>query len=222
MKVLIDRNVERHAITHNTVVVSRETNWGNRKGTIQIIERRRVPVEKGFIANELPYLATLGEMARNRRLQLFTSFELNEERMRQTNPRDGYCSFSLLAGVSLPMLDPPISRPIVMTFWPGESVGTTRSEQRAFFNSITAPRYLAIKEALSNSHIDDAFHLWAAEVAGMDVFLTFDRRFARHVAQNMTRLASPVAVLAPSELCNRMAEGPSDVEAIAARFPPLS
>lgn len=222
MKVLIDRNVERHAITHYTVLVDRETNWGGRTGAMQIIERRRVPVEPGFIADELPYLATVGEMARYGRLQLFTSFELNEERMRQRNPRDGYCSFSLLTDVSLWMLDPPVSRPIVMAYRPSESIGTTRSEQRAFFNSITAPRYVAIRDALSNSHIDDAFHLWTAEVAAMDVFLTFDGRFARHVAQNANRLASPVAVLVPSELCGRMAEGPSDVEAIAARFPPLS
>ena len=94
-----------------------------------------------------------------------------------------------------------------------------------FFRSIRDDRFLEIRAAISDpsnpeAHIADAFHLWTAEVDGLDAFLTMDNTFIRVMAGKGQRAGSPVTVWSPEGMCMSLGEGPTNIEALAAKFPP--
>lgn len=103
----------------------------------------------------------------------------------------------------------------------GPNVGLTKGEQTDFFRSIGDSRFLEICGAVDGAHIADVFHLWTAEAAGLDAFLTMDRRFLRVMKQKRRRAKSSVSVWSPKELCGSLGEGPTDIEALAAQFHPF-
>ena len=85
MKILIDRNIVRNAITHRSVERPRSLRWGDRDVTADVPARQAFPPrgDEEFRIDQMPFLATVTELARAGRLELFTSFELQMERMRQ-------------------------------------------------------------------------------------------------------------------------------------------
>ena len=102
-----------------------------------------------------------------------------------------------------------------------ESIGMTREEQMELFRSIQHPRFLEIKQAVGEAHIGDVYHLWTAEVASLDVFLTVDRRFRNAVDSQKARINSPVLTMTPKELCDNLGLAPTDIEKLAAEINPL-
>lgn len=86
LKILIDRNIEIRAITHETEIVERTINWGPHDLKIDVAKRvpRRPPKEtEGFVKEQLPYLPTLCSAAKEGKLEFFSSFELRMEEARQ-------------------------------------------------------------------------------------------------------------------------------------------
>src|SRR3990172_1635709 len=90
-----------------------------------------------------------------------------------------------------------------------------------FFRSIQHPRFLQIRNATGDAHIDGAFHLWTAEEAALDAFLTMDQRFWRVVNQRKKIINSPVLVVTPKELCEHLGAKPTDIEKLAAGINPF-
>src|SRR5437868_15461054 len=103
LKILVDRNIEREAITHRTVMREKALKWGPNEITSHVMDRKRFAprADEHFRNEQLPYLATVGNLARQGSLALFTSFELNMERMRQRGEQDGWAGFSLFHDVRL-------------------------------------------------------------------------------------------------------------------------
>lgn len=222
LKILVDRNIEREAITHRTVMRETALKWGPNDITIHVMDRERFAprADEHFRNEQLPYLATVGNLARESSLALFTSFELNMERMRQRGERDGWAGFSLFHSVQLGHVDPPVNRAIVISGI-GPSHGLTDAEQNEFFRSIKDRRFLEMRRLLQDHHIDDAFHLWTAEHSKLDMLLTCDKRFWNAFNNAASKLKSEVKVVTPKQLCEQLGEGPTDIDALAAKYPPF-
>jgi hypothetical protein len=145
------------------------------------------------------------------------------ERMRQRSAGPGYVGLSLLDDVRIENVTSPVDRRVVIG---RESEGGTENEQMEFFRSVRDPRFLEIRNAVSDpstpdAHIDDAFHLWSAEVAVLDAFLTLDNAFIKVMGNKGRRARSPVSVWSPRDLCASLGEGPTDIEALSAQHPPF-
>lgn len=223
MKILIDRNIEINAITHKTGTAPQSINWGGSEQTMFVLQRIYCPppASAKFRTEQLPYLGTVCSMAKAGRLEFYKAHELLMEKFRQRGRDEGYCGFNLLRDIPITWVKSPADRTIVVNSF-GPSIGTTEEEQMDFFRSITNSRFLQIREVVGESHIDDAFHLWTAEEAGLDGFLTMDQKFWRTVNQKKHLIKSDALVLTPKELCELMNEAPSDIEKLAANCPPFS
>jgi len=211
MRVLIDRNIERNAVTHQSVETPRTVRWGDMDVTVNVLERQYFPPrddERRRIA-ELSYLATIGAAARAGKLQLYSSFELAMERARQRGKDPGYVGRSLLEGVAITRVPLPAHRSVVFGD-PGRDPGRTRDEQIVFFKRVRDSRFLKLRAAVGEAHIADVFHFWTAESAGLDAFLTMDFAFLNAARGQEAISASRVTLAAPSDLCALIGEGPAD------------
>lgn len=222
MLVLIDRNIQRNAVTHVSVEKPRTIRLGDRDFTIHVLERQADPPrdDETFRKEQLPYLATVTELARAGRLRLFSGFELKMEEIRQSARNVGYLGLNMLEGIKVTVLRAPIERTIVLSAFDG-SFGATEEEQMDFFRSIKDKRFCEMRAVVGDAHMDDAFHLWSAEVANLDGFLTMDRRFLNVMRQQARRIQTPVAVWSPKDLCQLLDEGPTDIEEMETKYPPF-
>ncbi len=69
--------------------------------------------------------------------------------------------------------------------------------------------------------MDDAFRFWTAEYSKLDVLLTCDKRFWNAFNSAASKLKSEVKVVVPKQLCEQLGEGPTDIDALAAKYPPF-
>ncbi len=220
MKILIDRCVERLAVTHVTELVPQRLKWGAHDVLIDVARRAYRPVNGTFFIEELPYLVSLCNLARQRRVDFFTSFELLMEASRQQCSPQGCLGMDLLRGVPMKKVQCPVQRSIV--FGGTASAGVTKDDQMEFFRSIQDPRFLQISKATGDAHINDAFHLWTAESAGLDTFLTMDKRFWNVVHNQERNIKTDVLVLTPKQLSERLGLQSTDIERLAADINPFS
>jgi len=222
MKILIDTNILRRAVTHVTEMIPQTVKWGPHDVTRNVAQRTPRPprIDENDIREDLACLATLCTSAREGRLEFFTAFELQMEELRQEYPHEGYLGINLFRGVPLKTVPCPIQRSIVIGS--AASASITKKEQRDFFRSIQNPRFLEINNATDKAHIADVFHLWTAEEASLDVFLTMDYRFRNVVNQKNKIVKSRTAVMTPKELCEHLRLESSDIEKLAADINPFS
>jgi hypothetical protein len=222
MKIPVDRNVERLSVTHVTELVPQTVNWGPHSCAFDVARQSYRPPreDETFYKEELPYLASLCDSAREGKVEFFTSFELSMEAVRQKGSSQGYLGINLLQGVPVKKVSCPEQRSVM--FGAATSVGITEDEQMEFFRSPRTPRFLRLKKALGEAHIDDAFHLWTAEEASLDVLLTMDRRFRNVVTNEKRRVSSLVSVMTPRELSEHLDLEPTDIETLAEAHNPFS
>jgi hypothetical protein len=221
MKVLIDRSIEINVITHKTVLSPQLIRWGPHAQIIEIAQRAHFPPrdDEKFREEQLPYLATLCNFAKEGRLQFLTSHEMRMERLRQRGRCEGYLGINLLQDVPVRSVRCPVQRSFLIG--PSGSHGVTEEEQMEVFRSIQHPRFLQIRNANGDAHIDDAFHLWTAEEAALDTYLTMDQRFWRVVNQKKRIVDSAILVMTPKELCEHLNAQPTDIQKLAAAINPI-
>ncbi len=90
-----------------------------------------------------------------------------------------------------------------------------------FFRSLQHPRFVQLKAIVGEAQIDDAFHLWTAEEASLDAFLTLDKKFRNNCESRKKDLQCHTAVMFPKEICEQMGLGPVDIEQLAATINPF-
>lgn len=222
MKVLIDRNIEINAITHKTMLASRAIKWGPHYHTLDVAERVHFPPrdDEAFRREQLRFLAALCASAKQGNPELFSSYEIRMEMLRQKGRSEGYLGMNLLRDVPIRNVPSPAQRSIAIAA--DLTMGTTEDEQMEFFRSITHPRFLHIRKHAGDAHIDDAFHLWTAEEAKLDAFLTMDKRFYGVVKQKSNLISSPVLVATPRDLCGHLGLQPLDIGELAAETNPFA
>ncbi len=218
IRVLLDRCARREAVTHRTTVVEQCIQWGTLNITLPVATRSRFAPrpDEAFKHDQLPYLASIPALVKAGRVELFSSFELMVEKMRNREPDRGYLGFDLFEGLQIKRVPSPVPRAFSITA--AGSSGISEQEQEADLRSIADPRFELIRRHASDKHIADAFHYWTAERNGLDVFLTTDRTLI-NVYENSLRKkrGSKTSVLSPKQLCEQLCVGPSDIEMIAAQ-----
>lgn len=220
MKVLVDRNIEINAVTHKTVIIPKVVKWGSHNQTLPVAQRAHFPPKGAFRTEQLPYLAALCLFAKESRLEFFTSFEIGMERFRQKGRCEGYLGINLLRGVPMKQVPCPAERSLMIS--PNISIGITEEEQMEFFRSVRFPRFLQIRKATGDAHVDDAYHLWTAEEAALDAFLTMDKAFRNVVEHERKAINSPVLVMTPKELGDHLGLQPIDIGKLAEEINPFS
>jgi len=224
ISALIDRNIERYAVTHKTTLVSRVIRWGPLDVNAEVAERVHQPPEphEVFRLEQLPYLAALCALARHGRVRLFTSFELRMERLRQKGTCPGYLGLDLLRDVPLYSVRSPVERSLVIAPTRNRRIGISKDEQIQFFMSIQHPRFHRLRRVIGDAHIADTFHLWTAEESGLEAFVTMDKAFWNVATGEKRKIASPTSVVTPQELCQRFNAPPIPIENVAAETRPFS
>jgi hypothetical protein len=224
MRILIDRNVERYAVTHGTRMVPQTIKWGPRTSTVPVAQRcyDRPGDDELFIQEQLPYLVSLCNAAKEGKVEFCTSSELFMEAVRQPISKQGYLGIDFLSGVTVTKVPCPVDRLAQMRKVIIPTVDFGKDEQLKFFETIQHPRFLHLRTTLGDAQLADAFHLWTAETASLDVFLTMDKKFLNNVHNRRNTINSTVSVLAPKDVCGQIGLPPADIEQLAIEINPYS
>ena len=199
----------RAAITHSFVMLPRTVRWGAIDVTLGVADHVPIPAEKNPCnRKQLDSLPCVAEFARSGSIQLYTTIELELESWglkdktgRNAAKSDG---FDLFAGLTFKKVSCPVERPLIWSF----RRSATYETKQAFLQGIRHPRFVELRAAVPEKHMGDAFHVWSAENAGLDCFLTCDGRFV-NVWRHQKRVASALQVLLPAELLLRIQQPPS-------------
>lgn len=84
-------------------------------------------------------------------------------------------------------------------------------------NFLRIDRFKVICEGLSKKQYPDAFHLWSAEVNGMDIFLTTDKKFINAVTKSK-KIDLPCYPMSPTELLNKLKKDVEPIDYIEGEF----
>ena len=204
-KILIDNCIESLSMVMVPALKEQEIQWGNRKQTIKIVgyvRKPTLPPNEKWKQYQVDCLPTVARLTRDKQLDLyiyneilfegwqrpggfprntigniFNGIEFNHcnapiERSRifqteigkyiQRNQVIDYCKFLIHSNVEILAENPAIQQ---------------RFPQNELNNLRNVSRYRDLCKGLSEKHYPDALHLWAAEVNGLDYFLTTDHRF---------------------------------------------
>jgi hypothetical protein len=255
MRVLVDRNFERHAVTHKTRTVPQPVKWGPLQFEYPVAQRShdQPREDEPFLQEQLAYLVSLCRAAKEKRVEFCTSRELKMERLRQPISKEGCLGIDWFSGVKVTEVPCPVDRFALMskvigpdfdffkelqeaslcvdavTLWnkDGSSWVTADPEtqkelQLQFFRWIIHPRFLHLRNTLGEAQLADAFHLWTAEEAHLDAFLTMDKKFLNNVHTRSAAVNSTVSVLTPKEVCEQLGIPPSDIEQLATEINPFA
>lgn len=112
MRILIDRCLERYAVTHATSMVPQSVKWGPHRFELPVAQRRydSPREDEVFVREELPYLVSLCRTAKDGRLEFCTSSELQMEAFRQLISKQGYLGIDWFSDVKLTRVPCPVDR----------------------------------------------------------------------------------------------------------------
>ena len=164
--------------------------------------RRKSLTESEELFEAMRYIA---ELSKAGRVQLFDTIELVFEWSgRACGPSMRNTEFDMFRGVNIIRLKPPVQRTV--TFSGFERHDHFEKEKDLWLESIDDRRFLELKRAINRKHWADAFHLWTAELNGLDCILTMETK-VRKILATQKRPISDVQILNPFELVGRLCVG---------------
>lgn len=218
-RILVDNSVLGHAISHRTAWISTGTKlWGG-KIPIDTGYAARVPVyypvEKEEARRSVMYLPGIAYLAEKKLLRLFTSGELEKEKLDQPAGRYsgyGYFDLNLFAKAHFEYIDDGSYSVI------GGGSSTLKAQRQARLREKTDPFYLELLKRFGQSHSQDAWHITVAHRNRMDCFLTMDFSLL-NIIENQKHL-SPLRdmqtrVMTPHDLGNELSLRPIDLASIS-------
>jgi len=198
---LLDLSVTRLAETMDVVRVTYSARGGKGMKVIDMRPRKMVPPDQGWRRTQMKALPGIGRLCREGRMTLCRSVELSLEAMKGRY-RGGNLVGDLLGEVKLIQVPCPIDRSKFQQMDLAQYIEKTKviefcelllhiDEKVALESPLLSEwltgweltnlrnvkRFRALCAALDKSQFPDAFHLWTAEVNGLDYFLTADRAF---------------------------------------------
>ena len=182
-------------------------NWGGRLQQAEVVrwfeEYPNAALDRGF-RQHLAALPLIAHLAKRGRVTLLSHMEVAVELMGLPGPPDSRGTFY---GAPITNVEGPIryGRVVVGPSW------DHRDHQFEFLAGLAHPDFVRLQNAVGarqGSHLNrnqliDAFHLWCAEHARADYFLTTDLRLVRSV-RAQPRHAPRVQLLSPKELLPRL------------------
>lgn len=227
IRVMLDTTVLRHTATMVTVKKEHTLRVGSIERTYDVLgmQRNTDHISRGiWLKNQVEALPTIMKLAREGNILIFSYVELKFETTRGSwfELRGG--KGDLLKGVDIIKVPPAVDRSKLFQtadFYKKDAlidfckflieVDIKEFEKRREWflskftdferqNIISLNRFKDLCYALDETHYPDAFHLWTAEVNGLDFFLMADRRFINAMtytsrAQMKTKPIAPVGLL---------------------------
>lgn len=185
LKVFIDTNVLKWGLLNEPEILQKQVS------------------ERDFLLREVSAIRTVIGLARAQKLILFENMENTIEKMWTTNFRKNRGIGDLLNGVKIEYVEPPYFHARVLG-----GLGFSKQQATDLLNSsfknCKIARFVEIKSALGNNKNADAYHIYSAEKAEMDYFLTMDKKLLNS-ARSQKKIRFVTEILYPSELAKRMA-----------------
>jgi hypothetical protein len=216
IKILLDNSVVRLGVTHTTILHSHELKFGPTVSTVEIPYRAVVKLKDKDrkLSAEQKFLPGLAKLGVEKRLEFFTSSELQRERFCHQLYKYSGTSLgtSWFATDWVKHVEAPAFRQFskIMTRY-----DFTTDEQRDFILSISDTEFVYLKKLFQEKHCADAFHFWTACRSGCDVFLTVDGRLVRmfETLRKQNKLSSfSTRILLPSSLAKEIKLMPIDLK----------
>jgi hypothetical protein len=207
----IDTVIIKYA-TETQVLIPRKQriNWGGEERELTVhdfgVRRELEMLPDNELRREASLIRAVADLARNGRLRLVTQAEVIHESWTLPWVRGGQ-----LYGVQIEWVDAPLEYSRIL----GKIVPSPQSERRNdmkestvdFLRGINYPRFRQLQIAcgahqgdrVNENQLIDAFHVWCAEHARAEFFLTLDFKLIRTVGQHR-RYPPSVQLVRPSEL----------------------
>lgn len=192
-------------------------------------ERKPTPISnEQWKLNQINCLPTIGKIAREEKIKLFTYSELTHAAWKRPNSFPGNILGNIFADVKFEHVDAAVERSYFFQMEPSEYFSNEqfikfckwilhpniedlaeRLENNDLYpafliqNLKNVQRFRNLCRGLSERQYIDAFHLWTAEVNKAQYFLTTDRKFIRVMTQTKN-IDLPCELLSPSKLLYRL------------------
>lgn len=201
--VLLDGMIRPWAVTHESVIRPQTVQWGPLTLTLPVAglgPKPRLETNHVRRQRQMDCLPRIVDLAASGEIRLFTTFEIDFEGWGRPGVIGKGTDVDLFRSVKVEKIPPAVNRTVL---WGGIESETKGKKQR-FLDGIRDKRFLDLRAVIGSKHAGDIFHLWSAEKAGVDAFLTMDLKFINAVMnarRNRRGIAIEVDVLSPSELC---------------------
>ena len=226
---LLDRSVSDHMVTVESIVRKETIQWGDLAVSVPVTGMQRKPKQLNdpWLRKQVSSLPTIARLVREGKLKLFTYAELRFEAFHASGPLRGVKG-DLLEGLKVEHVPAAVER---SKFQQSDiSVHIQRGRFDEFYqflldlpddvlesepalwarfsdfeqsNLRNLARFRAISQHLPAKHYADAYHLWTAEVNGLNYFLTMDKKFINYMTQTV-RCTLPCIPITPHDLVTRM------------------
>jgi len=177
--------------------------WGI-KSTREIDARQDPDQKKAWIKAQVRAVGLLVEAARHAKLTICHEVESVVEMMHSTNAMASKRINALLAGVSLKGIPSPFEHSRLLAgFGVTKESADKDREEMLDFAIANYPRMKEIHEAIGGNKKADAYHIWAAESAGVDFFVSMDEKLVNSV-RHQKKIRFRTEILYPAELVNQL------------------
>lgn len=231
ISVFIDNCIVSLSETMEGAYKEHDFTWGDSVQRIKVIgyKRKKMPSsDQAWKRDQIECLPTIGRMARENRLSLYTYHELRHEAWRRPGSFSSNNIGNIFDNVKFIDVDAAVERSYF--FQMGISEYISKEQVIEFCKWLLTPnieelanklpklkkypefllgnlrgvqRFRDLCGGISEKQYPDAFHLWTAEVNGAELFLTTDRKFIRAITQTKN-LKLPCEPLSPSELLEKL------------------
>lgn len=150
-------------------------------------------------------MSSIARLAEDGRIRLYDTNELMFEWMGRRIGPWRKTEFDLFKNVKIYRLKSPVERAVAFRGF--DSNEDFKDQKRRWLEGIQNARFLEFKRVIDPKHWADAFHLWTAEVHGLDFLLTLETKF-RNALANQKKATSRVEIISPSELADRFRPRP--------------
>lgn len=231
MKVFVDNCVISLGDTMERAFKEQDIAWGGSIQHIRIAGyvRKKLPgKDEAWKRSQIECLPTIGKIAREQRIALYTYSEIDFEGWKRSGSVFPGRLGNIFSGIHFHHVDSAIERSYLFQSEISEHLknervidfckwlltpnienivvklaATKRYPEFFLQNLLKVQRFRKLCEGLSEKQYPDAFHLWSAEVNGMDSFLTTDGKFIRALTETK-RLTLPCMPLSPSQLLDHL------------------
>lgn len=196
-------------MAHKNIVVKKEGGYKTPKVFIDtnvlkwgLLSEKKIlqkqPSTREFLFREISAIRKIIAFARDKKIVLYENMENMIEKMWTTNFRQSRDIGNLLNGVIIEYIEPPYYHARVLGGLGLSKQQLTNLRDSSFKNCKTS-RFVEIKSALGNNKDADAYHIYSAEKAGVNYFLTLDKKLVNSV-RSQKKVKFLVEILYPSEL----------------------
>ena len=164
--------------------------------------RRRTENEQELLKKEITAIHALVQFAKIGKINLFRNMENDLEKMWSTNFIDNRKIGELLNGINFAYIDPPYYHARVVAGGDLSKEALIKLREHSF-DVCQIERFVNIKKALGGNKNADAYHIYNAEVANIEYFITVDKKLLNS-SRNQNQISFLIKILYPSECVEKL------------------